>query len=143
MPDRLTEQAKVLADRVGALSLAVEQLDRRTNRGEKAVVAVVVVLVLTLTLSVVVAFTLLQQRQTQRDVQGAIDRETRTREEALCPLYGLILGSYNPASRPEGDARNTYIQQFQVMRNAYESLDCQGPLIPPPSRQPAPTVGPR
>lgn len=138
MSDDLAEQAKVLADRVGALSGAVEQLDQRTNRSEKVVIAVVAVLLLTLFLSIIVAFVLLQQRDTQHDVASAVARESKTRQEGLCPLYGLLLGTYKPESRPEGEARQLYMEQFDVMRTAYATLDCKGPVVPGATTQPTP-----
>jgi hypothetical protein len=127
----LTAQAKVLADRVGALSEAVEHLDHRTNRGERAVIGVAAGLVLVLILSVAVGIGFIRINSTTDSVAEVQAREARTRQEALCPLYSLILGSFNPSSRPEGDAREKYIQQFEIMRTAYATLDCTGPLVPP------------
>jgi hypothetical protein len=131
MTDDLVQQAKVLADRVGAFSVAVEQLDHRTNRSEKIVVVVVAVLVLTLLLALIVGAVLIQQRETQQDVTAAVARESKTRQEGLCPLYALLLGTYKPESRPEGEARQLYIEQFQIMRTAYATLDCKGRVVPP------------
>jgi hypothetical protein len=133
MPERLTERAKVLADRVGALSDAVEHLDQRTNRGEKAVIGVVAGLVLSVALSVIVGIVLVKQQTITDQISVTQEREAHTRQDALCPLYSLILGSYNPNSRPEGDARQAYIDQFKVMRQAYDALDCTAPLVPPPT----------
>lgn len=131
----LTAQARLLADRVSALSTAVETLDRRTNRGEKVVVAVVAALALTIILSVTVAIVLFQLQDNSERIAAAQEREAHTRQDALCPLYGLILGSFNPDSRPEGPAREQYIHQFDVMRQAYAALDCSGPLVPPATRR--------
>lgn len=131
----LTAQAKVLADRVGGLSLAVEHLDRRTIRSEKVVAAVVVGLLLDLVLSVVVAVVLVQLNNSNAEITATQLREQHTRQDALCPLYSLILGSYRPESRPEGPDRQAYIDQFKVMREAYAALDCQTPLVPPPIRR--------
>jgi len=132
MPDRLIEQAKVLADRVGALSDAVDHLDRRTNRSERVVIGVVIGLALCIVLSVAMAITFIQIRVTADAVAETQARETRTREETLCPFFSLVLGSYNPNSRAEGEARQTYIEQFEAMRRGYAALDCTGPIVPPP-----------
>jgi hypothetical protein len=131
MPDRLLEQARVLADRVGALSHAVEKLDQRTNRSERAVVGVVLGLALTIMVAIALGIAFIQLSRNSEILAEAEARELRTREGALCPLYSLILGSYNPESRPEGEARQKYIDQFVVMRAAYDVLDCTGPLVPP------------
>lgn len=133
MPDRLFEQAKVLADRVGALSDAVDHLDQRTNRSERVVIGVVIGLALSIILSIALAVTFIQVRTTADAVAETQARETRTREETLCPFFSLVLGSYNPESRPEGEARQTYIEQFDAMRRGYTALDCTGPLVPPPT----------
>lgn len=132
MPDRLLEQARVLADRVGALSDAVELLDHRTNRSERFAIWATAVLALTIALSIALGVAFIQLHNNAENVAATQEREARTRQEALCPLYSLILGSYNPDSRPEGEARQKYIDQFAVMRTAYDSLDCTGPLVPPP-----------
>jgi hypothetical protein len=135
MPDRLLEQAKVLADRVGGLSAAVEQLDRRTNRSERVVIVVTIVLALTIITAIALGVAFIQLRANAEDVAVTQAREARTRQEALCPLYSLILGNFNPESRPEGPDREKYIEQFDVMRRAHRALDCAGPLVPPPLRR--------
>lgn len=132
MPDRLLEQAKVLADRVGALSDAVALLDIRTNRSERVVIGVIIGLALTIVLAIALGIAFIQLHSNAATLAATQERELRTRQEALCPLYGLILGSFNPQSRPEGEAREKYIKQFEVMRTAYDVLDCAGPLVPPP-----------
>lgn len=134
----LTAQAKVLADRVGALSVAVEKLDERSTRNERIAVGVMAGLVLCLILTSAVVFVLVQLQDNNRRIEAVIDRELQTRQDALCPLYSLILGNYNPESRPEGEARDRYNEQFEVMRGAYQALDCQQPLVPPATR---PTTG--
>ena len=133
MPDRLLEQARVLADRVSALSDAVEQLDHRTNRSERFAVWATAVLALTIALSIALGVAFIQLHNNAADVAATQERETRTRQEALCPLYNLFLGAYNPESRPEGEARDKYNQQFDVLRKSRETLECTGPLVPPAS----------
>lgn len=132
MPDRLLEQAKVLADRVGGLSEAVAQLDRRTNRSERVVIGVIIALVLVFLLAVGLVVGFFQIRSTADQVAETQHREALTREETLCPFFSLVLGSYNPNSRAEGEARQKYIEQFEAMRRGYDALDCTGPLVPPP-----------
>lgn len=131
MTGDLIEQARILADRVGALSTAVDQLDRRAGRSEKVVVAVVAGLLLDLILSVVVALVLVQLGTANEHILATQAREAQTRQEVLCPFYSLVLGTYNPNTRAEGPDRDEYIRQFDVMRRSHKALDCQGPLIPP------------
>lgn len=54
-------------------------------------------------------------------------------QRSLCPLYDLIVGSYNPNSRPEGVERAQYEQAFVLMRAARDELECRTPLVPPAS----------
>lgn len=140
MTGPLTEQARALREKVSGLSAAVEQLDDRTNRSERITIGVIFGLVLELILSIAVAIALGSQVSTDNRLQEAIDREAITREESLCPLFGLLLGSYNPGSRKEGPERDAYIRSFQVMRAAYEKLDCTVAIVPPRSDQPAQPV---
>lgn len=140
MTEPLREQAKVLSDNIGILSLAVTQLDRRTNRTERIQGWVVFGLILDLLLSVAVSFVVAAQFSTNATLQGAIDREARTRQEALCPLYSLLVGSYNPNSRTEGTDRDQYNFVFDQLRSGYESLDCKLQPAPPRSDTVLPTT---
>jgi len=136
----LATQAKALADTVGVLAEAVDNLNRRTNKTERNTILVALGLAVDLVLSIAVAVLVTSQISVAGDLQSAIARETSTRQNALCPLYGLLLGSYNPDSRAEGPARDQYNKTFQVMRDGYDSLDCANPVVPPRADQPPATI---
>lgn len=54
--------------------------------------------------------------------------------EVLCPYFSLVVGSYDPESRPEGPARALYVEQFGKIRVIfYEKLECTDQLVPPRS----------
>lgn len=127
----LVAQAQKLAETVGALVTAVDKLDERTNRSERIVIGVVFGVLLSVVLSIAVGLIVWTQINTNGRLQATIDREAATREQALCPLYSLIVGSYNPGSRAEGEDRQQYEATFQAMRDAYDSLDCPGGVVPP------------
>lgn len=131
MTEPLRSQAKELADSVAVLTVAVEQLDRRTNRSERITIGVVFGLLLDLVLSVAVAVVLANQVSISERVATAVEREAHTREDALCPVFGLLLGNYNPESRPAGPGRDQYIATFDVMRRSYDNLSCPGGIVPP------------
>lgn len=133
MTGPLTEQAKRLADQVSGLSLAVDQLDRRTNRNAKVQTFVVFGLLLNLVLCVAVALVVANQFAVSSGLQTAIAREAKTRQEALCPLYALVVGGYNPSSRAAGTDRDTYNATFDVMRKGFDALDCNIKLVPAPA----------
>jgi hypothetical protein len=139
----LATQAQALADTVGVLATAVDNLNQRTGKTERTTIFVVVGLVIDLVLSVAVAVLVSSQVSASTDLQSAVARETSTRQDALCPLYGLLLGSSNPTSRAEGSARDQYDEAFRVMRRAYDTLDCANPVVPPRVDQPPATIPPR
>lgn len=126
----LAEQAKTLRDAVSALALSVEHLDRRTTRSEKITAAVVLILLIVLILAVAVGIVLAQQFATNNRLEASIQREAQTRQEVLCPLYGLIVGTYNPESRPPGKARDEYVRSAKVILDSYPRLDCANPVTP-------------
>lgn len=139
----LARQAKALADTVGVLAAAVDQLDQRAHRSERVTLAVAFGLVVDLILSVAVALLIGNLFSLSDHLQGAIVRESTTRQQALCPLYGLLLGSYNPTSRAEGADRDKYNQAFVTLRDGYDSLDCVSPVVPPRIDQPPATIPPK
>lgn len=131
----LAAQARLLADGVKELNDSVSSLTRRTNRSENVLKVALLGLVLDLVLSVAVAITLGSQFATNGRLEEAIAREQTTREEVLCPLYGLIVAGYNPASRAAGEARTLYEQQFAVILTSYPRLNC--PATSAPGSNPA------
>lgn len=143
MTGPLTEQAKRLGDNVEALSLAVDQLDSRTGRTERVTQWVVFGLLLDLLLSVAVAFVVGNQIAAAADVREAVARESVTREQGVCPIYALLIGTYNPNTRAAGPDREKYIDTFQTLNEAYHKLECKLPPVPPRSDQSAIPVPPR
>ena len=129
--EELKALAKELTEKVSALALAVEQLDRRSARSDRIMAGVVLGLLINLVLVVGFAILVAGLFEANARIEAAVARESQTRQDALCPLYSLIIGSYNPNSRPEGEARQRYEQAFVTLRAAYESLDCTDPLVPP------------
>lgn len=65
-------------------------------------------------------------------LEKAIRDQTEVREEVLCPLYGLILGGYDPDSRSPGPARQRYEDTFRTIREGYGVLSCSAGLLVPP-----------
>lgn len=115
----LAAQAKLLGAQVSALTEAVGDLDNRANRSRRVLTMAVAGLVLDLVLSVGLVFTLTEQ--------------TRTRDQALCPMFALFVGSYRPDSRAEGEDRERYEAAFVTLREAYAALDCTARPVPPPA----------
>lgn len=122
MPD-LSKRAAELADQVEGLRLAVEQLDARTTRAERASTRTATAAVILFILVALAGWNVYQQRETA-------DRLESLTQRSLCPVFGLVLGGFNPETRPAGEARTQYIETFDVMRGAYDELRCTAPFVP-------------
>lgn len=138
--NHLTEQAKALTDEVAGLTLAVEHLDHRTNRNERVQAFVVFGLLLDLVLSVAVALVVGNQIAASNDLKVAVQHEEVTRNQGVCPIYSLLLGSFNPATRAEGPDRDAYIKIFQNIDASYRALECKQAPVPPRADQTATPV---
>lgn len=133
--EALGRRAVELAEHVGKLRLAVDSLARRTDRSEKILAVTVAVLVLVVVLSGAVMWTMHVQ-QVQQDQLADNQAQARAiRDGALCPLFALILGSYQPGSRPSPQAQQTYDDAYAQMRTIYQNLACTTPIVPPRTAQ--------
>jgi hypothetical protein len=129
--DALAVRARELRDEVAELRLAVQQQgerlatnERATNRGHVAIFVLVALLA-------VLGWIIWETHQNAERLEVVT-------QQSLCPFYGLIVGSYDPASRalnPDGSypgsAREKYDQGFQVMRGAFGALGCHGSDVLP------------
>ena len=62
--------------------------------------------------------------------------QAQLRNDVLCPLYGIFLGSYNPKTRdnnPDPAARAKYEDAFVKIRDGWNSMNCSDPIVPPRS----------
>jgi hypothetical protein len=129
-----TLQATVttLAESVGTLTKSLDGLESRTSRGERGLRLTIVGLCVDVLLSVVVlglgGFLYASNsdvKNTQAQLEAQHQQDTVLRHDALCPLYSLLIGFYNPASRdkfPQGPA--AYDRGFTVLRNGAAALNC-------------------
>lgn len=122
--DRLAGDVAGLSERVDKLSLSLDQLGRRTSRTERLTTRNALVAALLVAALLIVGWVAYGQQQTA-------NRLGDVTQLSLCPVFKLVLGGYDPQSRPAGDARAQYEQQFSVMRDAYARLQCTGELVPP------------
>ena len=113
------------------LALSYEQLVTRMNRSDRDRKWVVVAVLILAAMVLAGGWVLYRGEQTAREQQ-------QLRSDVLCPLYGLILGGYDPQTRPEGDARQKYEETFVIIRQGYGVLRCTAPLVPPRSDLPNP-----
>jgi hypothetical protein len=69
-------------------------------------------------------------------LEQAIRAQNQLRGEVLCPLYGIFLGAYDPASRdnnPDPQAREKYEDAYQKIRGGWQVMQCTDPVVPPRS----------
>ena len=127
--DELKRQTRLLDDDVKRLTDQVERLNERTNRAERDKRWLVVGLLLVIGLVALVGYTAVQ-------AQKAADDQAQLRNDVLCPLYGIFLGSYDPKTRdrnPDPQARQKYEDAFAQIRHGWTVMDCTGPIVPPRS----------
>lgn len=134
----LTEAAKSLSETVAELTNSVTELWVRSKRQKLGLIVGLAGLFADLVLSVVVITVLHDQDVANAQLAEAIvqqkelvSRQETVRSEVLCPLYALIVGSYNPTSRAAGENRAQYEAGFTAMRNQYRALNCSIAPIPP------------
>jgi hypothetical protein len=60
-----------------------------------------------------------------------VEDQRRVTQEVLCPLFSLVLGGYDPDSRPVGPARDQYVATFAEFSRIYMRLECTAPAVPP------------
>lgn len=120
----LARSADDLRDEVKQLRLAVVQLGARTARAEKVSIRAATAAAVLLLLVGLIGWVVWQQRQTADALESLTQR-------SLCPVFALVVGGYDPSTRPEGPAREQYQRTFEVMRQAYGELRCASPLVPP------------
>jgi len=120
---------------VQELNQSVRDLAARSTRTEsdlrasrRAIRLTAVGLALDLTLTVVAFFLYHNQQVTGRQLAMTVVEQERTRSEALCPLYGLFLGSYDPHSEAAKRNPARYDDAFVVIRKGAHSLGC--PEVP-------------
>lgn len=64
-----------------------------------------------------------------------VRQQDRTTQQAFCPVFGLLLGGYNPESRPPGPDRDAYNATFATFTTSYQALECDSPIVPPAIRR--------
>lgn len=122
----LAVAARELKGEVADLRDAVDNLVIRTTRAERATFRTALAAGVLLVVVALLGWTAYAQYQTSQRLEGLIQR-------ALCPVFALVVGGYDPTTRPEGPARDQYVHTFEVMRAGYDELACRGsaPLVPP------------
>lgn len=138
MSDELIAVGRELRDEVSELRLAVKHLDERTNRTERTTSWTGVAILILIGLVAALGWAIWQNHQTAQRVEELT-------QSSLCPVYGLVVGGYDPTTRalnPDGSypgsGRQKYDQGFDVMRSAWAALGCSSQDVIPKRIDPNP-----
>lgn len=125
----LKKEVGDLRGEVSNLRVRAERLDRRSGLAGLFIVGLILA-------AVWLAIVSYQTSQTSARVEAITQR-------ALCPMYALVLGGYDPSTRElnpdgsyEGSARQKYVTNFEGPDGLFSQragLPCIGPLTPPRS----------
>lgn len=127
--DELKRQTRELDDDVKRLTQEVHRLNRRVDRTDRDKRWLVVGLLLVVGMVALVAYAAWQAQITAA-------RQDELRNDVLCPLYGIFLGSYDPKTRdknPDPMARQKYEDTFVQIRSGWNLMQCTTPIVPPRS----------
>lgn len=127
----LASQVEKLRDEIRRLNDRQNLADHRQKRTQRMSARTALGLALMVVLALILGAITYQQIVTRGEVAAVVDRETKTRVQTLCPFYALVLGAYEPNSRPAGPARDQYEANYRVMTAGYVALECVDPLVPP------------
>lgn len=121
---QLDEDVRALADNTEANTEALSRVEKRLDRSDSDRRRFITALI---ALTMLAAFLGVEALRLERSIRD----QAEVRDRVLCPLYGLILGGYDPQSRAEGAARQKYEETFVVIRESYATLRCNAQLVPP------------
>jgi hypothetical protein len=127
--DELKRQTRMLDDDVKQLTGEVHRLNDRADRTDRDKRWLIVGLLLVVGLVALVAFVAVRAQQTAA-------AQEQLRNDVLCPLYGIFLGSYDPKTRDKNldpNARQKYEDAFAKIRNGWDVMQCTDPIVPPRS----------
>lgn len=122
--DRLTDAVDRLDKRYAVLESRTGTVERRSARTVAGALLVVAALVIGGLLGY-------SQVVTSDRLSTVVEDQRRVTQEVLCPLFALVLGGYDPDSRPAGAARDQYVQAFGEFSRLYTKLQCTAPTVPP------------
>lgn len=132
--EELKRQTRLLDDDVRQLTEEVHRLNSRQDRTDRDKRWLIVGLLLVVGLVALVAFVAFRAEQTGREARQTADAQTQLRSDVLCPLYGIFLGAYDPASRdksPDPDARRKYEDAYTKINHGWVVMGCTDPIVPP------------
>lgn len=118
--DSLARAVVDLNESINELMARTEQSADQIRRSRRTVRLTVAGLILDVVLTAVMAFLLNRERQLS-DMQQTVTRDV------LCPLYSLLVGSYDPKRREAmiRDQQIKYDDAFAVIRQGSRALGCR------------------
>lgn len=125
--DELKRQTRLLDDDVKQLTEEVHRLNERQDKTDKIWRFLVTGLLMVVALVCLLGYVAFRAERTARE-------QEQLRSDVLCPLYGIFLGAYDPASRdnnPDPQARAKYDDAYRKINNGWSIMQCTDPIVPP------------
>jgi hypothetical protein len=125
----MSDPSKAIADGAESLESAVNNLTKevaRQNSRARANRRLIWMVALGLAINAcVVSLVVLLTNNVRSNSNRVREVQERTSNQVLCPLYELILQSYNPKSPTALKDPENYAHSFQVIREGYKTLECR------------------
>lgn len=118
--DNLARAVVDLGESITELTARTEQSADQVRRARRAVRLTVAGLVLDIVLTATIVFVFYRERQLS-DAHDTVNRDV------LCPLYALLVSTYDPARRATmtPDQQAKYDSGFSVIRQGARTLGCR------------------
>lgn len=120
-----------LTDAVDRLDKSHNQLATRTGAVERRSVRTVVASVLAVAILVIGGWLAYTQVVTNSRLDAVVTDQQKVTQQVLCPVFALLLGGYDPETRPPGEARVRYVETFEEYSRIFARLECTTELVPP------------
>lgn len=128
----LSAQVLQLGDKLDANTLALNQVHSRQDSSERRSRLLAMIAVALIGGFLLLGWVAYQGYRTDQQLGRVV-------QGSLCPVYALVVGGYEPDSRPlnpdgsyEGSNRQKYDVNHQVMKDAYARLECRNADLVPP-----------
>lgn len=112
-----------LTNKIEATETQIERNESKieTEKGWRKLL--LIVLVVQIVFSILLGITAYQGYQSNKRLNTAVRNVGTIQHQALCPLFGIFIGVYDPESQPAAQ-RDDYIRNFQKIFSIVDVLDC-------------------
>lgn len=135
--EELTAGAEELTASLNDLVESVQSLEAKSRVNQRVVAVLSVLVVLKLATIIVLIVALVGLSNANHRVQESLrqnyvtaQQQVETRIKVLCPLYGALVASVNPAMRASlpPEQQKQFDANAKIIKDGYRTLGCQPPL---------------